>query len=176
MSSKKPPDILRDGDYLVVRQRWVELPTGCVICGAAESGRLRLKIRKASKLCALFGLLGTFIYFAVPAARLDAGLCHGHRIRERGARRIIRILLGSALACILMAICFSSPEAILLGVGTAILLVNLAIIYEIVRRKLLIAVHADRHFVWLAKVSPAILSQFHEVDSQADSSSPNETS
>ena len=176
MPSAKPPDILRDGDYLVVRQRWVELPANCVVCDAKESGRLRLKIRKASKLCAVFGYFGALVYFTVPVARLRAGFCQGHRVRERRAQRVVRSMLWTALACILIAIYFASPEAIVLGVVTAILLVNFAFIYEIVRRKLLKAVHADRHFIWLANVSPSFLSQFPEVGSQDNSSPPSETS
>jgi hypothetical protein len=168
VASTLPPAIFRDADYLVVRQRWVELPAGCVICGALESGRLSLKIRKASKLCALLGLFGAFVYFAAPAACLHAGFCAEHRSRGRGARIVIRILLGTALLLLVTPIWFADPMAILFGYAHAFLLVNLAIIYEIVRRKPLKAVRADRHFVWLAGVSPATLSQFEEVDDQAD--------
>jgi len=157
---------------MVVRQRWVELPAGCIACGGAEAGRLRVKFRKTSRLCALLGLVGIFIYFSVPAARLHAGLCEGHRVRERSARRKIRLMLWSALACIVVAACFAEPELIVLGIATAIVLVNLAIFYEIVRWKLLKVVHADRYFVWLSNVSPTVLNQLREVNDQADNTSP----
>jgi hypothetical protein len=176
MSSTTPPEILRDGPYLVVRQHWVELPAGCVICGAAESGRLRLKIRKASKLCALLGYFGIFIYFIMPAAFLHVGLCDEHRADEQSARRLIRISLGSALVSILISIYFASPEAIQLGVAVAVLLITLTGLYEIARHKLLVAIHSDPSYVWLANVSPSILSQFPEVAAQADSAAPRGTS
>jgi hypothetical protein len=164
----KEPVIVRDGTYMVVPQRWIDLPPNCVICGAAEIGRLRLRIRKASRVCAIFGYIGAIFYFSAPGARLRAGLCKAHRSQERGAQIVVRGLLWSSLACILVAFFLPTAEGLLLGVAGPITLVNLVLIYEIARRKLLTIAHADRRYVWLAGVSPAFLGQLREIPRQPD--------
>jgi hypothetical protein len=175
MPSTTPPDILRDGSYLVVRQHWVDLPEGCLICGASEKRRLRLKIRKASRFCALFGYIGMLFYFIMPAAFLRAGLCEEHGSREQQAQRLIRFVLWSALICILVSIFLRNLYAFQLGMPIAFLMITLVGFYEILRGKLLKAIHADPHYVWLDKVSPVILDQFQQVGAQAESSAPSET-
>ena len=160
------PLILRDACYLIVPQRWVDLPPTCVVCGAADSGRLHLKIRKASRLLAVFGLFGATVYFSAPTARLNAALCKSHRNNERLSRLPTRLLLGVALVCLAAAVYYRTPEAILIGAAGPLVLVQLAMMYEIARDKLLTVAHADRAYVWLAGVSSSFLSQLPEVPAQ----------
>ena len=160
------PLILRDARYLVVPQRWVDLPPTCVVCGAADGGWLRLKIRKASPLLAIFGLFGATVYFSAPTARLRAALCKSHRNSERRSRFPTRLLLGVALVCAAAAVYFRTPEAILIGVAGPLGLVQIAMMYEIVRPKLHTVAHADRRYVWLDGASSSFLSQLPEVPAQ----------
>ncbi len=169
----EPPDILRDGKYLVVRQTKLTLPGNCSICNASETGRLMLKIRKAPRILAVLGLMGAFICFSVPAARIQSGLCKSHLFGERIGQRLYKGTLLLALAWIVFAIACAVfavklNEEILsilsvLAVASAILFVNLAFFIEIGRPKLLRAVHSDRQYIWLDTVSADFLSQFPAV-------------
>ena len=165
----KAPKIYRDGDYLVVPQRWVELPAGCVVCGAPERGRMRLTIRKASILYAILGLFGAVVYNSSPAARLRAGLCKSHRNEERMARLPTQLLVSGAVASFVAAAWLRTPDALLLlGFASPFLLLQLAMMYAIARPRLLVAMHSDRAYVWLAKVAPSMLAQALPVASATD--------
>jgi hypothetical protein len=167
MPTALPQDLLRDGDYLVVRQRWVNtLPAGCVVCGAAETGRVPIKIRKASRLLVLFGMFGALIYFIAPAAKLQAGFCDAHR---PGAvlRYLFYLVLAGSFGAFFLAAYWAIPEAMFTSGAIVLVTVNFAVIFEILRTKTLQAIHSDRNFVWLAKVSPAMLEQIPEIASPA---------
>lgn len=156
----KTPKFYRDANYLVVPQRWVDLPTGCVVCGAPECGRMNLKIRKASILYAILGLFGAVVYNSCPAARLRAGLCRSHRKEEQLARLPTQLLVSGAVASFVAAVLLRTPEAyLLLGFASPFLLLQLAMMYAIARPRLLVAMHSDRAYVWLAKVAPSMLAQ-----------------
>jgi hypothetical protein len=157
------PIIVRDAHYLVVPQRWVDLPPRCLVCGAADSGRLRLKVRKASRALAFLGLFGATVYFSAPTARLRAALCRSHRNSEQVSRLPTRLLLGGSLIFIAAAFYYRTPEAMLLGGAGPLLLIQLAMMYEIAREKLISVAHADRGYVWLEGVSADYLSQIPEI-------------
>jgi len=166
------PRILRDGRYLVVPQRWVDLPPTCVVCGAADSGRVHLKIRKGSRLLALLGLFGLTVYFSLPAARLHAALCKSHRSSERLLRLPTRLMFGLALACVAAAVWYQTDELIVIGIMFPLVLFQFAMMYEILRPKLLSVTHADRYYVWLDGVSESFLSQLPEVSTQPQDTGP----
>lgn len=161
--SAKAPKLYREGDYLVVPQRWVDLPAGCVVCGSPEAGRLRLKIRKASMVYVLFGLFGIVAYNSAPTARLRAGLCSLHRGAQGGSRLPTQLLIGGSIACVLGALILRTPFSIAVGLTGPLVLLQFAAMYAVVRPKLLTAKHADRVYIWLDGVHHTILSQAQEV-------------
>ena len=155
---------MRDGPYLVVRQRRVELPANCVVCDAEERGRLTLAVRKSSSVLALLGMFGAFVHFSVPSAKLRAGLCDRHLSGERRAQWSVRALLILCVAGVVAAIAFHNNELVAVAGGaTAVLLLNAAAIVEIGRQKLLRGVHADQHYLWINNVSPALLDRLPAV-------------
>jgi hypothetical protein len=166
--SAKQPSVYRDGNYLVVPQRWVALPAGCVVCGAPECGRMRLKIRKASTLYALFGLFGAVAYNSSPTARLRAGVCTTHRNEERVSRLPTQLMIGGSIACVLASVVFRTALAFAVALTGPLVLLQFAAMYAIVRPKLLTAKHADRGYIWLSGVAYAVLTQAQEVATASD--------
>ncbi len=165
----KQPAIYRDGDYLVVPQRWVDLPPGCVACGDPECGRRRYKIRKVSPAMHLLwflgpiGWIGMLFYFSAPMARVRAGLCPFHYGKERVASIITYGLLLSCLACITIAVFLSNSVLILVFMMLAFWILIGVIIYRIRRPRLFRAIHGDRRYVWLGNVADSILNQVQDI-------------
>jgi hypothetical protein len=105
------PGAVREGDYLVVRKRGTKLPPGCVLCNAAEAGRIRLTVRKFNLPVGLLALLISpvvlLMYAVAPVAKFEAGLCSSHidlpkRLRRRAWRPLGICIAVFALGMILV--------------------------------------------------------------------------
>ncbi len=75
----RAPDVFRDGLYLVVRKQGAKLPSGCLVCNAAEARREWLKARKFNLPLAGVVLFASpiliLMHLVSPMAKFEAGLC-----------------------------------------------------------------------------------------------------
>jgi serine/threonine protein kinase len=160
--------IWRDGTLLIIHKD-AKLPDRCVKCNAPAKGlslRRSLSWRPAGwYLQLLIGILIP-IYF-IPAiiatffngrqsARIEIGLCVGHRTRERRAIAAVWVLTLASLG--LFSCGLSAENGVVVLVGLAVLLSGL--IYGIVRSQPVVPTRIDQGFVWLKRVHPAYLEGF----------------
>jgi hypothetical protein len=164
----QPSKAWRYGKLLMVR-KGAELPDRCLKCNApAEGYRVSRNLSWLDPVWSLLILLacGPILYIVLflilrSQGRVTAGLCPHHRTAHARA-----IALGWAIALLglgsLIAIGVLPDRFVPTAVIAAIVLVLAGLITGSVGSRVMVTKRIDKHFVYLAKVSPDYLAMWPE--------------
>jgi hypothetical protein len=156
------PTIWRSKSVLVMAKQ-APLPERCVKCNAPTQRTLKRNLRwhQPALYLAIFG--GVLIYFILSlvlskSATIHVGLCETHAAARRRDILITWVLI--LLSFGLFYFAASAEEITLLFVGLVLFLG--AVIYGVVKGRVIVPQKIDDHYVWLTGVNADYLSQFPE--------------
>ena len=156
------PTIWRSKSVLVMAKR-APLPARCVKCNAPSQHTLKRNLRWHHPAIYLAIFAGVLIYFILSlvlskSATIHVGLCETHAAARKRDMLITCVLV--LLSFVSFFLAAAAEEMTFLFVGIFVLLG--AIIYGIVRARIVAPQKIDDHYVWLAGVDDDYLSQFPE--------------
>jgi len=156
------PTIWRSKSMLVMAKR-APLPQRCVKCNAPAQQTLKRKLRWHHPALYLVIFGGVLLYFILSlvlskSATIHIGLCETHVATRKRDMLITCVLVLLSFGSFFLAA--AAGENTFLLVGIFILLG--AIIYGIVRARMVAPQRIDDHYVWLAGVDDNYLEQFPE--------------
>jgi hypothetical protein len=151
--------IWRDGKTLVI-SRDALLPDRCVKCNAITTGRITRKLSWHHSLIYLLLLLNWIIYLVVglavrKRAKVEFGLCDEDRTKRRTYIWVTWLMVLGGFAGFFVAIAAEDGTPALMG----LLLLITAIIFGLVKARLVRPMKIDERFVWLRGVNADYLDQ-----------------
>lgn len=156
------PTIWRSKSVLVMAKR-APLPERCVKCNAPTHRTLKRNLRWHHPALYLVIFGGVLLYFILSlvlskSATIHVGLCETHAATRKRDMLITCLLVFLSFGSFFLAA--AAEEMTFLFVGLFVLLG--AIIYGIVRARVVSPHRIDDHYVWLAGVDDNYLRQFPE--------------
>jgi hypothetical protein len=150
----------RDGELLMVRNG-ASLPNRCLQCNEPTSGfRLHQTILRAHPAIYILVLFGGLLFFLfAKTGRLSFAICPLHR-RKRMLAMLKGWLIGLAGVALMPAAAFVPENLVGILVIVGFGLIVTGIIVGAFGSRVLFPGRFDKHFIWLAKVSPAYLATF----------------
>ena len=156
------PTIWRSKSVLVMAKK-APLPQRCIKCNAPTRHTLKRNLRWHHPALYLLIFGGVLLYFILSlvlskSATIHIGLCETHAATRKRDMLITCVLVLLSFGSFYLAA--AADEMTFLFVGVFILLG--AIIYGIVRARMVAPHRIDDHYVWLAGVDDDYLMQFPE--------------
>ena len=156
------PTIWRSKSVLVMNKQ-TPLPDRCVKCNAPTHHKLKRKLRWHPPAL-YFLIIAGFLFYAILAlalgksATIDVGLCEAHVAARKRDILITWMLVLLSFASFYFAV--SAEQMSLLFVGVALFLG--AVIYGVVKTRVVAPQKIDDHYVWLTGLNTKYLQQFPE--------------
>lgn len=156
------PTIWRSKSVLVMAKK-APLPQRCIKCNAPTPHTLKRNLRWHHPALYLLVFGGVLLYFILSlvlskSATIHVGLCETHAATRKRDMLITCVLVLLSFGSFYLAV--AADEMTFLFVGMFMLLG--AIIYGIVRARVVAPQRIDDHYVWLAGVDDNYLEQFPE--------------
>lgn len=156
------PRIWQSKSVLVMTKQ-APLPDRCVKCNSQTHNKLKRKLRWHHP--ALYILIfGGFLFYIILAlvlsksATINVGLCESHASARKRDILITWMLVLLSFASFFFAVV--AEQALLFFIGLALFLG--AVIYGIVKTRVVVPKKIDDHYVWLTGVNANYLQEFPE--------------
>jgi len=156
------PTIWRSKSVLVMAKQ-APLPKRCVKCNAPTQLTLKRNLRWHHPALYLVIFAGVLLYFILSlvlskSATIHVGLCETHAATRKRDMLITCLLVLLSFGCFFLAAAAEEMSFVLVGIFVLLG----AIIYGIVRARVVAPQKIDDHYVWLAGVDDDYLKQFPE--------------
>ena len=156
------PTIWHSKSALVMAKR-APLPERCVKCNAPTRYKLKRNLRWHHPALYLVIFAGVLLYFILSlvlskSATIHVGLCDTHAATRKKDMLITCLLVLLSFGCFFLAAAAEEMSFVLVGIFVLLG----AIIYGIVRARVVAPQKIDDHYVWLAGVDDDYLKQFPE--------------
>lgn len=157
------PRIWRRKSVLVMAKKAL-LPQRCVKCNAHAQHKLKRHLRWHHPALYLVIFAGPLLYLILSlvlskSATIHVGLCETHAATRKRDMLITCVLVLLSFGCFFLAA--AAEEMTIVFVGIFVLLG--AIIYGIVRARVVSPQRIDDHYVWVAGIDDNYLEQFPEL-------------